>query len=228
MALTNGKNFTSGPLIFLSPRSQKTVDGKKVKVDPHFEISRIGEDKKIKPSSETCTTISGNLIKIELKDREFNNQINKHAILYIKDGDDTYHLDLTYRLSTRSLFNALINLPDAKNISIGIYESKKGFETFSLRQNDEVIKWKYTLEEQPAVEEMVNKAGTKKLTDYSEVDAFFEGHLRAWSDSVLGVGKTGGKTEAAAPAAKAEKPAVAAPVQQEKAPKDSIDEDVPF
>jgi hypothetical protein len=225
MALTNGKNFASGPLIFLSPRSQKTVDGKKVKVDSHFEISRIGEDKKIKPSTETCTTVSGNLIKIELKEREFNGKINKHAVLYIKDGEDTYHLDLTYRLSSRSLFNAMLNLPDAKNISIGIYDSKKGFETFSLRHNDEVIKWKYKLEELPPVFEVKNKKGEVIQNDYSDVDGFFETGLRELSERLFGPGKTGAKTEAAAPAAQE---AAAAPSTTEAPPKETIDEDVPF
>lgn len=223
MALTNGKQFSGEPLIFLQPRSvKKGEDGKNVKVDPHFEISRVGADGKIALSTETCTEVSGSIIRVDFKNREWNNQINKHAIFYVKDGNDTYHIDFTYRLASRSLFNAILSLTSADNLSIGIYESKKGYETFSLRQNDEIIKWKYTLEEQPQAEEITNKAGTKKITDFSEVDQFFEDVLREWVDN-LGIAtdkakETEEKAPAAAPAKTPAPAKTAAPAAKTPAP----------
>lgn len=207
MALSNGKAFSGGPLIFLSPRSQKTIDGKKTKVDPHFEISRVGADGKIAPSTETCTEVSGKLIKIDFKDREFNNAIAKHAILYIKDGNDTYHLDLTYRISSRSLFNALLSLKSADNLSIGIYESKKGYETFSLRQDDVIIKWKHEIKDLPLSVEIKDTKGNLVKTDYCDVDQFFEDELRALSLALFGAPRG---EAASAPAAATKGPAVAA------------------
>jgi hypothetical protein len=199
MALTNGK-FTNGPLIFLSTRSNKVVDGEEVEVDPHFEISRVGEDGKIARTAETATEISGDLSKIDFKEREYNEKTTKHVVLFIRDGADTYHLDLTYRLSTRSLFNSLLSLANPKGIEIGIYRNKKGFETFSVRQGGEMVKWKHELDAQPKGYKMLNKKGELVKTDYSEVDEFFEAELRALIETLFGP-----------QAAKADKPATAAP-----------------
>lgn len=198
MALSNGKGYSNTPLIFLNPRNSKLVDGKDVKVDPHFEISRVGADNKIAKTNETCTEVSGDLIKLELKDREYNGKVTKHAILLIKDGADTYYLDLTYRIATRSLFNALLSLPNPKGISIGYYENKKGFEAFSVRQNDVVVKWKYEIADLPKADVIKDKKGEVVKTDYSEVDAFFEDNLRELSESFFGPAKA---AETAAPAA---------------------------
>lgn len=227
MALSNGKAFSGGPLIFLSPRSQKTIDGKKTKVDPHFEISRVGADGKIAPSTETCTEVSGKLIKIDFKDREFNGAIAKHAILYVKDGNDTYHLDLTYRISSRSLFNALLSLKSVDNLSIGIYESKKGYETFALRQGDVMIKWKHDLAELPKTVDILDTKGKLVKRDSSDLDEFFETGLRELSVRLFGAPKekaaAPAPVETKAPAAAKTQPAPkAAPVAA------SDDASVPF
>ena len=219
MALSNGKFPNNGPLIFLSPVSKKTIDGKSVKVDPHFKISRVGADNKIAETTETATEVSGNLLKIEFKEREFNGQVNKHVILLIKDGADTYYLDLTYRIATRSLFNALLNLESSDNISIGYYESKKGFEAFSLRQNDAIVKWKFDIADQPKAEEIKDKKGVVIKTDYSEVDAFFEDALRELAVKLFG--ESAAKPEVKA-AQKKDTPTEASVTGPDK------DSDVPF
>lgn len=221
MALTNGKYQNSGNLIFLSPRSTKLVDGKQVKIEPHFEISRIGEDGKIKQTDQTATEITGDLIKIELKERIFKDVPTKHAILYIKDGEETYYLDLTYRLATRSLFNSLLNLKNPKGIVISYYESKKGYESFALRQNDELLKWKHDLKDLPQAEQIKDKKGVVIKTDYSEVDQFFETELIALAEALFG-----------AQPEKAEKKDKTAPKNETAtAPVDGqakVDDDVPF
>lgn len=232
MALSNGKGYSKTPLIFLSPRSQKLVDGKKVNVDPHFEISRVGEDDKIKNTGETCTDVSGTLTKIELKDREFNGAINKHAILYIRGKSDegaeeTYYLDLSYRISSRSLFNALLSLTSPDNLSIGIYESKKGYETFALRQGDVMIKWKHDLAELPKTVDILDTKGKLVKRDSSDLDEFFETGLRELSVRLFGAPKekaaAPAPVETKAPAAAKTQPAPkAAPVAA------SDDASVPF
>ena len=198
MALTNGK-FTNGPLIFLSPRSSKMVNNEEVEVDPHFEVSKVGEDEKIAKTSETADTVSGDLTKIDFKEREHKGKKNKHVVLFVKDGGDTYHLDLTYRISTRSLYNSMLSLSSPKGISIGIYRNKKGFETFSLRQNNDTVKWKYELAELPKAEAIHDKKNVLIKTDYSDVDQFFEDGLRELSVKLFG----SARTETAAPAAAA-------------------------
>lgn len=216
MALSNGK-YNNGPLIFLSPRSQKTIDGKVEDVDPHFEISRVGEDGKIAKTAETAKEVFGDLIRIEFKEREFKDKQTKHAVLYIRDGKETYHLDLTYRISTRSLFNAFLSLEDAKNLKISYYLSKKGFESFAVRQGDELVKWKYELKDLPVAEVIKDKKGVVIKTDYSDVDQFFENKLIELSEKLFG------RVEEKKSDVKSEVSNKEAPVAGDKK-----DEDVPF
>ena len=203
MALSNSKGGgNSGPLIFLSPRSKvKGADGKDTEVDPFFEVSRRGEDGKIKKSDEQPTSVEGDIIRLELTEREFNDNITKHAILFIRDNaaNETYYLDLPYRLATRALLNSLLSLSDVKGINIGIYRSKRGYETFSLRLNDQTVKWKYELKDLPQPEDILDKKGKKVKTDFSEVDQFFEDNLKEFGKAF------GILADAKAPKGKAEK-----------------------
>jgi hypothetical protein len=251
MALSNGNGLSSGPLIFLNPRSKDKDDNK---VPPHFEIARVGEDKKIKATGETATKVTGDLLRPRFTTREFKGVENKHFILYIKDGDETCNLDLTYRISSRSLMNAILSLTDPKGIEISIYESKKGYEALSLWQGDKMVPWKFDGRkgEIPEADVIKDKKGTIVKTDFSEVDEFFESNLKAWADKLFGAEKAKNdapatNTEsapaeqpAAAPApAKAAakpvgKPAAKAPVKtapkptQPVAEEPPLDADVPF
>lgn len=186
MALANGKFKNDGPLIFLSTQSKTVVEGKEVEIEPRFLVSRVGADGKIAKTDETYTEISGDLTKIDFKEREFNGKASKHAVLYIKDGKETYHLDLTYRISTRSLFNALLALENADGIKISVYRSKKGYESFALRQGDELVKWKHELATLPKADELRDKKGVLVKTDYTEVDTFFENELKELSIALFG------------------------------------------
>ncbi len=191
MALSNG-SYSSGPLIFLNPRS-KNKDGDKV--NPHFEIARVNEDKKIAPTGETATKVTGDLLRPKFTEREYKGVINKHVGLYIKDGDETYSLDLTYRISTRSLFNAILSLTDPKGIEISIYESKKGYEALSLRQNDDLVAWKFDGRKGEIPEAITVKFKGKDQHDFTPVDDFFEENLKAWAEEVFGPEKAS-KSEA--------------------------------
>lgn len=210
MALSKGQGQNNGPLIFLNPRS-KNSEGEKV--SPYFEVAKV-IDGKIQKTDETATNVQGNLIKIEFKEREFKGTVNKHVVLYLRDNsaNETYSLDLTYKLPTRSLFNSIINLKTFENLSISYYESNKGFETFYLRQNDERVNWKYKLEEQPAPTSVTFKG--KQMNDYTELDQFFGKELVEIAQ------KLSGKVTS-------EKP-VESNKQVENKKIENLDEDVPF
>lgn len=242
MALSNGNGLSSTPLIFLNARSQ---DKEGNKVAPHFEIARIGEDKKIAATGETATKVSGDLLRPRFTSRDFKGTPTKHLVLYIKDGDETYNLDLTYRISSRSLMNALLSVTDPKGVEISIYESKKGYEALSLWQGDKMVPWKFDGRkgEIPEADVIKDKKGAVVKTDFSEVDEFFETHLKTWADEVFGPekaksdaapAKTETPAENPAPAKAAAKPTVAKSAPKATKPVDptppaeNLDEDVPF
>lgn len=195
MALSNGNGLSSTPLIFLNARSQ---DKEGNKVAPHFEIARVGEDKKIAATGETATKVSGDLLRPRFTSRDFKGSPTKHLVLYIRDGDETYNLDLTYRISSRSLMNALLSVTDPKGVEISIYESRKGYEALSLWQGDKMVPWKFDGRkgEIPEADVIKDKKGAVVKTDFSEVDEFFETHLKAWADEVFGPEKAKGETSA--------------------------------
>lgn len=202
MALSNGNQF-SGDLIFLNPRATD-VDGNEV--EPYFEVAKVNPtSKKIEKTGEKFTKVSGDLLRPKFTEREWKGKKSKHVVLLIRDAEseETYNLDLTYRISSRALFNAIISLTDPKGISISTYRTKKGFEALSLWQGDTMTPWKYDGRkgEIPEADVIKDKKGEVVKTDFSEVDGFFENELKAWADALFGAEKAeGGKTAANKPA----------------------------
>lgn len=191
MALSNGPagGLNSGPLIYLSARSQ---DANGNKIAPHFEIARKGEDGKITKTDETCTKVSGSLQRPRFSVREHKGIPSKHVTFYIRDNDanETYHLDCTYRISTRQLFNGVISLETPDDISINIWETRKGYEALSLRQGDKLVPWKYDSRKGEIPEPEKVKFKGKDMSDYTAVDDFFEAELKEWADRVFGPERT--------------------------------------
>lgn len=230
MALKNNNGYSNTPLVYLNPRSSTMgKDGKEVELEkPRFEVSRVNADGNIEKTDETATNVSGNLVKLDLKEREIKGQKTKHVVLYLQDTDanETYFIDFTYRISTRSLFNSMLSLKDSKDIELSIYRSKKGYESFGLRQAGEQVSWKYNLDELPQAEQIKDKKGAIVKTDFSEVNEFFETELRSLAASLLG-GKSAPSKTAGKPAAKA------AANEVDETPDDvpsnpAKDEDIPF
>lgn len=179
MALgTSSFNSDNSELVFLNPRS-KDKAGNKVK--PYFQVGRKGADGKIVNSDGDVTEVTGDLFRIEVKERTFNDSVTKHVYLCLRDrtvkdgAGEAYLIDLTFRNASRSLFNRLFSLETPENLTIGIFENQKGYETFYLRQNDEKVSWKFELESLP--EPTMKRVNGKNVNDYEEVDSFFEKEL---------------------------------------------------
>lgn len=187
MALSNGFG-ASGPMIYLNPRS-KDVHGNKT--PPHFTIARKNENGEIERTNESCTNVTGRLLRPRLYTRTWNEQEVKAVSLFIRDDAtaETYCLDMTYRISTRQLFNALISLETVDDIAISIYENKSGYEAMTLRQNDQLVPWKYDGRKGEIPEPEKVKFKGKEIRDYTETDNFFERELTEWADRVFGPGK---------------------------------------
>lgn len=183
MAYGKGQKYEkTDNLFFFSPTS-KGVD--KQKVAPHFTIAKvIGE--KIEKLEETATEITGTLVRIDVKDREYNGVVNKEAKLYLKDAaaNEMYVLSTSFRMDSRSLFNGLVNLQVNDPITISIYENKKGYSAYSLKQNGVRVDWKFTLDDLPQPTTVSFKG--KNMSDYSIVDEFFAKELQELSDRLFG------------------------------------------
>ena len=176
MALTTGGFANSGDLVLLTPRG---VDAEKNQVKPYFQIARI-VDGKIAQTDETADQVSGDLIKVEIKQREFKGIKTDVVAVYLSDkaSNETYGLSLTFSLAARSLFNTLIALEnDFTGLNISYYRNKKGFEAYGVKQHGQKTQWKYALEDLPEVEKIFDKKGTFVKNDYSEVDDLFKNEL---------------------------------------------------
>ncbi len=196
MALSNG-SFNTGPLIFLNARS-KDAEGNLVK--PHFEIAKAGDDKKVVKTGDSCTEVTGDLMRPRFTTREWKGDQVRHIVLYIKGKNaedptvsETYSLDNTYRISTRALFNAILSLnslEETRNLKISIYENKKGYEALTL--NDaagKMVPWKYDGRKGEIPEALKVTFKGKQQSDFTPTDDFFEAKLKEWSDRIFGVGK---------------------------------------
>lgn len=183
MAYSNGQKFDkTDNLLFFSPRA-KDANGQKVK--PFFTITKLVGDK-FEKLEETATEVTGSLVKIDVKDREYNGVVGKEAKLYLKDGvaNEMYVLSLSFRMDSRSLFNGLVNLQNNEPITISIYENKKGYTAYSLKQNGVRVDWKFSQDDLPQPESVVFKG--KKQYDYTVVDNFYAERLQELSDFLFG------------------------------------------
>ena len=222
MALSNGKEFVNNPLVYLSARSTKNVDGKRVDLSkPYFQVSRINSEGKIAETEETATNVTGDLTRIEIKTRTSPKGESDHIVLFVADNDvkETYYIDMTFRLATRALFNSLLALESPKGISISIYRSKKGFEAFGLWQNEKQVSWKHDLKDLPQAEVIKDKKGEVVKTDFSDVDSFFKNELKDLSTRLFGAERHSSAAEPAVPST--DNPVV-------KEPEVKKDEDIPF
>lgn len=175
MALGNNNNGkSSGPLYVLKAVDK---DKDKKKVEPHFSVSKK-VDGKFQVQPETVNRVSGNLFKIEVKEQEWKGDKYNTVSLYLKDQekDEAYLIDLRLNMPSRSLFNSLASLENYTNLAVTVYENKGGYTSFGLWQDDNLVKWKYKLEELPPAEAVTFKG--KQMHDYSKVDEFFVKVLR--------------------------------------------------
>ena len=204
MALGNSGGNT-GTLFILKVVDK---DKDKKKVPPHFSITKK-VDGKWTLQAETVNRVSGNLSKIEIKEQEYKGDKYNTVSLYLRDGDESYLIDLRFNLPSRSLFNSFASLESYDNLSVTVYENKSGYTALGLWQGEKMVKWKYKLDELPVPDAVTFKG--KEMHDYTKVDDFFTKVLQEIA------GKLGGSQNR-----------VATNAASEAAPASGGDEDVPF
>jgi len=234
MALGNNTSFNGGPLVFLSPRNK---EGDK-KVKPFFSVGRVGEDSKIAQTNEKPTSVTGDLIKVEVKERTFEagrvKEVKKEGVLYIRDKDanETYRLGAIFGISSLGLFNALYSLVeggDFTNIKIDYYENKAGYDAYGLEHDGEKVSWAFPLDQIPAGKEILDDEGNLVKRTYKARDAFFEEKLLEIAKLVnRAPSEDNEQTEETPKTEKVQETAAPAPVQKKTAvPKATVAKTAP-
>lgn len=149
-----------------------------------FQVSKRQENGKFEVV-DTVSDLSGSIIKIEQKVTEWEGKKIESVLVTLKDttetGSELYFVSFPFGIATRSLFNAMLSLKSFDNISIGTYmtrpkkEGDKSYPAIALRQNGEIIRWKFELKDLPAVKEITFKG--EKMRDYTDTDKFFVDQL---------------------------------------------------
>lgn len=216
MALGKSKKFNSATNVYsVNYRNKDKVTGKstfqvKKKVDGAFQ--RL----------EDVTDISGTLLGVKHKVTPWQGKTIESIDLTLLDNEDIYFVSFPLSISTRSLFNAMFNLKTFENLEIGTYMSKpkvqggNSYAQICLRQNGEMIRWKYALDQIPKADEIVFKG--QKMRDYTKTDAFFLGQLAELQKVI----------ESRPTSNKAEVPDVELPTTEPEVEAPGKDEDVPF
>jgi hypothetical protein len=245
MALGTNTSFGGGPLVFLTPRSK---DKEGHKIDPYFSVGRVGADNKIQQTEEKPTLVSGDLVSLDIKEREFTTQAGAkekrdEVALYLRDreANETYRVPYGFNISGRGVFNSLVTLKktgDFGGLQIDYYRNRAGFDAFSVKQRGEKVPWAFKIEELPAAEKITDRKGNVIKTDFSDVDEFFKKHLLEISE-MLGKGKKQDENGSTAnrtpttPAASAPKPSTtttkaATPAAPTPPPAENLDDSIPF
>lgn len=190
MGLGNTKNQIDGKLLILKIK-RKDAEGKIVK--PYFQVSEKGEDGKYHVNSAKSTdTVSGDLTKVELSKFEWEGVESDVVKLFLRDGDETFLLDLRLDSLTRNLYNSLFGLENYSDVQISLYETKpnettgKVYPAVSVKQAGNRADWAYKIADLPKPDEIKDKKGNVVKRDYDELNAFFVEKL---TDLVEKVGK---------------------------------------
>jgi len=189
MAIGEKYNKNTGKLFIFKI---KTTDENKKKLEsPIFEIREKNEQGQW-VITQTNSVVSGDLVKTEVKEGEFEGQKTYNINLHLKDNevDETYILDLKLNMLTRGLLNSILNIPETNDLKISLYTGKNEYPATALRVKGQLVKWKYSVDDLPKPEEVKFKGKIQR--DYSAVDDFFIEKIKAFGGNL---NKSNSKTE---------------------------------
>ncbi len=157
---------------------------------PEFEVKQRGADGKftVLKTDAPVTTVRGNLIGLEVKSFDYQGDPIRSVNVTLQDGEEIDFVTIPTNFVGRSIMNSLTNLQAFENVSISLYNSKpkagtdKVYASASLRQNDELVKWKYSLTDLPAPDSVIFKG--KKQSDYSKQDSFLLNEIAALGEKI--------------------------------------------
>jgi hypothetical protein len=177
-----GSNQQSqGPLYILKPVS-KDKDKKSVK--PHFQISKSVDGKWQVQDDKSINTVTGNLVRIESVEEEYEGDKYHRARIYLRDGEDGYMIPCRLNIASRSLLNSLFSLEDFKGVTIKYYLTKTGYDAFYVSQGENKVSWKFESDQLPKAEEFSFKG--KVMRDFGDMDNFFVEQIKVLNGRITG------------------------------------------
>jgi hypothetical protein len=128
---------------------------------------------------EWFKSLSGYIIKAEIKEFEFEKAMKKKCILEIMDADEICQLEFTFNFATYGLINALMNTDFTKKVDIKGWIGQNGFVGAGISYDGEndLINWALSLENTPKGISYQTPAGETK-TDYANVSKFWEQNFK--------------------------------------------------
>lgn len=114
--------------------------------------------------------VEGRITSIAFHESEYQGETIKSWRIYLESGEQRAILTVGYSSSfTKSLINSLLAANLSEPISFSCYV-KNDYNQPSVRQNNQIVKWKFPIEEVPKAEKVT--VGTKEVTDDSKVAAW--------------------------------------------------------
>jgi hypothetical protein len=159
----------------------KLKNGDKFLEKPVFEVKQRKEDGKYELLPETHSEVSGNLIGVEAKEYVYKNNPIRSFTLTLQDKEDIYFVNVPFNTIGRNLANALLALKDFSDVSIGLYSTKpkveggKSYPAASLRQDGEIVRWKFEQDKLEAPDVTTFKGQT--MRDFTKQEQFFMAQL---------------------------------------------------
>ena len=146
-------------------------------VTPHFSVSKKDKETgKWNNDVDKCSFIEGRLDSVFHREWEYEGDPMHTVTLYLVDNEERYKVDLTLTILVRGLLNSLMNIDKNKAIHMSVYEVEgddhKKRARIALRQNDELVSWKYSREELPEPKEYRDEKGKLIKRDWTKSNDF--------------------------------------------------------
>ncbi len=129
--------------------------------------------------------VEGKFVRIETVQKEYEGKPTEYVNLVLQDGEETYIIGTSRSALWQSLVNSLageVSKRKLGNITLSVYTKKvdggKEYPRLSLHNNGETMEWKYGIEEQKTMVEVIeNSKGEYKGRDASTYIDALRGHF---------------------------------------------------
>lgn len=144
---------------------------------PHFLLSEKIDGKWVK--SKKFDTISGSLVKAEIKEKEYEGVKSKVFQIRLDDGNEICQVEMSHNGLSYSIINSICNIKNTlETICINVYRRKPnekspkpqaGAFVYLNDNREDKLSWKYSMDIVPKREEQKKADGTPLLIKGAKV-----------------------------------------------------------
>lgn len=110
-------------------------------------------------------SVEGNFVKLEKEEKEFEGKKTEYLRLYLQDGEETYVVNTSWSALWQQMVNTLAGeLANGKKLgklSLSVWSKtvdKKEYPRLTIRNNGDETQWRYSIEEQKAMIEIIENS----------------------------------------------------------------------